>query len=131
MTVTEVYQCFIDQLENSTVHSISLYEELTNLYQKMKEVAVLTSDDDLSLKLDNARVIIQEANSILEKTHRRGSNHLYHHAFYYNFYSIEQAILCLETTDQRFLFYIYVAVGFIFTVWLFIKMYFDKLNRRK
>lgn len=37
----------------------------------------------------------------------------------------------LETTDQRFLFYIYVAVGFIFTVWLFIKMYFDKLNRRK
>lgn len=52
MTVTEVYQCFIDQLQNSTVHSISLYEELTILYQKMKEVAVLTSDDDLSLKLD-------------------------------------------------------------------------------
>ena len=68
MTVTEVYQCFIDQLQNSTVHSISLYEELTILYQKMKEVAVLTSDDDLSLKLDNAHVIIQEANSILEKT---------------------------------------------------------------
>lgn len=37
----------------------------------------------------------------------------------------------LETSDQRFLFYIYVAVGFIFTVWLFIKMYFDKLNRKK
>ena len=101
MTVTEVYQCFIDQLQNSTVHSISLYEELTILYQKMKEVAVLTSDDDLSLKLDNAHAIIQEANSILEKTYRKGPNHLYHHAFYYNFYSIEQAILCLETTDQN------------------------------
>lgn len=37
----------------------------------------------------------------------------------------------LNTSDQRFLFYIYVSVGFIFTVWLFIKMYFDKLNRRK
>lgn len=37
----------------------------------------------------------------------------------------------LVTSDQRFLFYVYVAVGFIFTVWLFIKMYFDKLNRRK
>ena len=95
MTVTEVYQCFIGQLENSTVHSISLYEELTILYQKMKEVAVLTSDDDLSLKLDNAHAIIQEANSILEKTYRKGPNHLYHHAFYYNFYSIVQAILCL------------------------------------
>ncbi len=37
----------------------------------------------------------------------------------------------LTTSDQRFLFYLYVAVGFIFTVWLFIKMYFDKLNRKK
>lgn len=37
----------------------------------------------------------------------------------------------ISTSDQRFLFYLYVAVGFIFTVWLFIKMYFDKLNRRK
>lgn len=37
----------------------------------------------------------------------------------------------INTNDQRFLFYLYVAVGFIFTVWLFIKMYFDKLNRKK
>lgn len=37
----------------------------------------------------------------------------------------------INTSDQRFLFYVYVAVGFIFTVWLFIKMYFDKLNRKK
>ncbi len=37
----------------------------------------------------------------------------------------------INTSDQRFLFYLYVAVGFIFTVWLFIKMYFDKLNRKK
>ncbi len=37
----------------------------------------------------------------------------------------------IHTSDQRFLFYLYVAVGFIFTVWLFIKMYFDKLNRKK
>lgn len=37
----------------------------------------------------------------------------------------------IATSDQRFLFYLYVAVGFIFTVWLFIKMYFDKLNRKK
>ena len=37
----------------------------------------------------------------------------------------------IHTSDQRFLFYLYVVVGFIFTVWLFIKMYFDKLNRKK
>jgi len=37
----------------------------------------------------------------------------------------------IATSDQRFLFYLYVAVGFIFTVWLFIKMYLDKLNRKK
>lgn len=37
----------------------------------------------------------------------------------------------LDNNDQRFIFYLYVAVGFIFTVWLFIKMYFDKLNRKK
>ena len=101
MTVTEVYQGFIDRLQNSTVHSISLYDELLILYQKMREVAVLSNDEELALKLDNAHAIIQEANSILEKTHREGSNRLYHHAFYHNFYSIEQAILCLETTDQN------------------------------
>lgn len=37
----------------------------------------------------------------------------------------------VHTTEQKFLFYIYVFVGFIFTVWIFIKMYLDKLNRRK
>lgn len=37
----------------------------------------------------------------------------------------------VETSDQRFLFYLYVTVGFIFTIWIFIKMYLDKLNRKK
>lgn len=37
----------------------------------------------------------------------------------------------IETNEQRFLFYLYIAVGFTFTVWLFLKMYFDKLNRKK
>lgn len=37
----------------------------------------------------------------------------------------------INTSDQRFLFYLYVVVGFIFTVWIFIKMYLDKLNRKK
>lgn len=37
----------------------------------------------------------------------------------------------IHTSDQRFLFYLYVTVGFIFTIWIFIKMYLDKLNRKK
>ncbi len=37
----------------------------------------------------------------------------------------------IETTEQKFLFYLYLTVGFFFTVWLFIKMYLDKLNRKK
>lgn len=37
----------------------------------------------------------------------------------------------INSNDKRFLFYLYVAVGFIFTIWLFIKMYLDKLNRKK
>jgi len=34
----------------------------------------------------------------------------------------------LNTKDQRFLFYVYVAIGFIFTVWLFIKMLIDRIH---
>ena len=37
----------------------------------------------------------------------------------------------VDTPEQSFLFYLYLIVGFSFTVWLFIKMYIDKLNRRK
>lgn len=37
----------------------------------------------------------------------------------------------IDSSDQRFLFYLYVAVGFILTIWIFIKMYLDKLNRKK
>lgn len=37
----------------------------------------------------------------------------------------------IETTEQQFLFFLYISVGFCFTVWLFIKMYLDKLNRKK
>ncbi len=37
----------------------------------------------------------------------------------------------VETTEQKFLFYLYLIVGIILSVWLFIKMYIDKLNRKK
>ena len=37
----------------------------------------------------------------------------------------------IDTPEQTFLFYLYITVGFGFTLWLFIKMYIDKLNRRK
>lgn len=37
----------------------------------------------------------------------------------------------IETDEQRFLFYLFFVVGFLLTVWLFIKMYIDKLNRKK
>lgn len=37
----------------------------------------------------------------------------------------------IETEEQKFLFYLYVLVGFSLTIWLFIKMYIDKLNRKK
>lgn len=37
----------------------------------------------------------------------------------------------VETKEQQFLFYLYILVGTIFTIWLFIKMYIDKLNRKK
>ncbi len=33
--------------------------------------------------------------------------------------------------EQKMLFYLYIALGTIFTIWLFIKMYIDKLNRKK
>ncbi len=101
MTVTEVYQCFIDKLQNSTVHSISLYDELIALYQKMLEVNALTCDDDFSAQLNDALVIVKDANFCLEKQRRLEGNAIYHHAFYYNFYSIEQAILCMETTEYN------------------------------
>lgn len=34
-------------------------------------------------------------------------------------------------SEQKFLFYLYVILATIFTIWLFIKMYIDKLNRKK
>ena len=37
----------------------------------------------------------------------------------------------VETTEQQFLFYLFVFLGIIFTIWLFVKMYLDKLSRRK
>ena len=37
----------------------------------------------------------------------------------------------IVTKEQTFLFYLYVVLSSIFTVWLFIKMYIDKLNRKK
>lgn len=37
----------------------------------------------------------------------------------------------INTNEQKFLFYLYVSIGFIFTIWIFIKMYLDKLNRKK
>ena len=36
----------------------------------------------------------------------------------------------VDTSEQAFFCYIYFSVAFIFTVWLFIKMYIDKLNRK-
>ena len=35
------------------------------------------------------------------------------------------------TSEQEFLYYLYIILGIIFTIWLFIKMYIDKLNRKK
>ena len=35
------------------------------------------------------------------------------------------------TSEQEFLYYLYIILGTIFTIWLFIKMYIDKLNRKK
>lgn len=37
----------------------------------------------------------------------------------------------IETSEQKFLFYLFFIVGFVLTIWLFIKMYIDKLNRKK
>ncbi len=37
----------------------------------------------------------------------------------------------IETSEQKFLFYLFFIVGLILTIWLFIKMYIDKLNRKK
>lgn len=37
----------------------------------------------------------------------------------------------ITTKEQKFLFYLYVLLGTFFTIWLFIKMYIDKLNRKK
>ncbi len=37
----------------------------------------------------------------------------------------------VETTEQSFLFYLFVFLGIVFTIWLFVKMYLDKLSRRK
>ncbi len=37
----------------------------------------------------------------------------------------------IETNEQKFLFYLFFIVGLVLTIWLFIKMYFDKLNRKK
>jgi Ca2+/Na+ antiporter len=37
----------------------------------------------------------------------------------------------IETNEQKFLFYLFFIVGFLLTIWLFIKMYIDKLNRKK
>lgn len=36
----------------------------------------------------------------------------------------------VTTSEQKFIFYLYLFVGTIFTIWLFIKMYIDKLNRK-
>ena len=37
----------------------------------------------------------------------------------------------VETKEQSFLFYLFVLLGIVFTIWLFVKMYLDKLSRRK
>lgn len=37
----------------------------------------------------------------------------------------------IETNEQKFLFYLFFIVGLVLTIWLFIKMYIDKLNRKK
>lgn len=37
----------------------------------------------------------------------------------------------IETSEQRFLFYLFFVVGLVLTIWIFIKMYIDKLNRKK
>ena len=37
----------------------------------------------------------------------------------------------VTTPEQKFLFYLYIILGTAFTIWLFIKMYIDKLNRKK
>ncbi len=37
----------------------------------------------------------------------------------------------IETNEQIFLFYLFFVVGLVLTIWLFIKMYIDKLNRNK
>lgn len=37
----------------------------------------------------------------------------------------------IETNEQKFLFYLFFVVGLLLTIWLFIKMYIDKLNRKK
>lgn len=36
----------------------------------------------------------------------------------------------LKTDEQIFLFYLFFIVGLVLTIWLFIKMYIDKLNRK-
>lgn len=36
----------------------------------------------------------------------------------------------VNSAEQNFLFYLYLIVAVIFTIWLFIKMYIDKLNRK-
>ena len=36
----------------------------------------------------------------------------------------------IETNEQKFLFYLFFVVGLFLTIWLFIKMYIDKLNRK-
>lgn len=35
------------------------------------------------------------------------------------------------TNEQSFLFYLYIILATVFTIWLFVKMYLDKLNRKK
>lgn len=37
----------------------------------------------------------------------------------------------IETDEQKFLFYLFFIVGLFLSIWLFIKMYIDKLNRKK
>lgn len=37
----------------------------------------------------------------------------------------------IVTKEQKFLFYLYIVIATVFTIWLFIKMYIDKLNRKK
>ncbi|MBQ8659672.1 MAG: AarF/ABC1/UbiB kinase family protein [Bacilli bacterium] len=37
----------------------------------------------------------------------------------------------VESSEQNFLFYLYLIIAIVFTIWLFIKMYIDKLNRKK